>query len=312
MTTPLLNTVYTNSEQPVYNITYRYVLELQQYSIDCVNWGTEKFYQFDRLHAKHPYRTLTFPVLFLLLGFKYDWQYYGTWIRIIFLFAFMRLCYRVGPGLINTIKGGIKLATPPKHNENVQMLDDIYVEGGMTYEEYMDYDTANDDYDRIKLNPSIKEQKALRILNKEREAEDLPKIVPEKFVKADPEKMVHDENALVKLYYSTLKAKYAQPKDTPAQRQIMHDYIYRKWETRQKEFKDARDRDITECLPIAINLMFIPNNTEIEASKMLSSFDAMDRRFWGSNPSGFDRFVKGVLPDNIWYLYWKPAKAGNQ
>lgn len=114
------------------------------------------------------------------------------------------------------------------------------------------------------------------------------------------------------LMYNIIKVKYGMLSDTPVNRRLLHDYLNRWYEKRRDNYSDIRRTDMIRSVPMAVEQFFVPNRYEIEAANVADSFEAREALFAISKPSPWDLFMKYILSDEMWYAYWRPAKAGQQ
>lgn len=202
--------------------------------------------------------------------------------------------------------------SPSIFNSSVQLLDNLKTSDNVEdFEEYLD--SQSKIYSKIQLNPSDSERKKINKINADNKRdEDFkgPPIPMPKYRK--PQNVTHDQSKITKLMYICLKTKFGtRNKRTDAMDQILHDFLQRKYEKRAEEFRDIRRLDFMNSSPIAIELFYIPNDIELKAIAVRDSFEAVERRFWATRPSNWERFLKAVLPNDLWYARQRPAQAGS-
>lgn len=306
----------TTLPRSVYNTSFSQLkLELGEQLEEIKTTTVEKVTSvFTQHYTKYPVVWSLLSVISLSLGIKYDITSMATTYNTITLLVIIVVCF-YGPYVYRLIKAGLDASSPKIHNEIASYAANLDVYDGFELAEYLDHQQHDEDcitVDKIQLNMTESEKKKLRQVNAERKAQEppLPEIKQTKY--RVPSMLQHDSKSLIKLFAGELKAKFCEMSDDKASRTIMWNYIYRKWEKRQEEFRDIRNRDLRVNLPLAIELYYIPTDEEIEAVKVRNSFETMERKFMASNPGEWERFWKAVLPDRVWYSYWKPAKAAYQ
>lgn len=181
--------------------------------------------------------------------------------------------------------------------------------GGKTPRYVLSDDEGNDDNVKPDINTEDIEKQVKKLRDAEIDRRAANRI--NMFGQVKSNRKAHASQLRYHLYM-LMKSKFGEMAESKVNRMILNDFVFQWYEQRKERYKDLREIDLIRNLPYAIELMFIPNEYEINASYMRVSPLAINKYYQRSTPSPLSALVYSIDP-RLWMNWFhRPQGDGRQ